>query len=125
MQQLELATRSCGEFVVVVANGEVDVATSDHLCSFLTAARERAKRGVVVDLSRVGFMDCSGLRALVSAHHDATLLGGELRLAAPQPGVSKVLALSEVYRLLPPFPTVEAAVGARSAIRVVPDTVPS
>lgn len=120
---LQLATGTCGEFTVVAVEGEVDAATTDQLCAFLADARQREKRGVIVDLSRVPFMDCAGLRALTSAQRDASLLGGELRLAAPQPSVSKILALSDLYRLLPPFPTVTVAARASSSIRIVSDGV--
>lgn len=120
---LQLATRTCGEFTVVAVEGEVDAATTGQLCAFLADARQRDKRGLIVDLSRVPFMDCAGLRTLVSAQRDASLLGGELRLAAPQPSVSKILALSDIYRLLPPFPTVTVAVQASSPIRIVSDGV--
>lgn len=123
--ELQLVTRTCGDFVVVAAHGEVDAATSDQLCSFLLNSRERVKRGIVVDLAHVDFMDCSGLRALVSAQRDAALLGGELRLAAPQPSVARVLGLSDLYRLLPPFPSVDAAVAAPSGIRIVADVLPA
>lgn len=122
--ELALAARSCGDYTIVVACGDIDAATSDRLASFLTDARRRETRGIVIDLSQVGFMDCSGLRVLVSAQRDAALLGGELRLAATRPAVSKILGLSDVYRLLPPFPTVAAALTCPSAIRIVSDTVP-
>lgn len=122
--ELVLTARSCGDFTVVVACGDIDAATSDRLASFLADARRRDTRGIILDLSQVGFMDCSGLRVLVSAQRDAALLGGELRLAATKPAVSKVLGLSDVYRVLPPFPTVAAAKSCPSAIRIVNDTVP-
>lgn len=121
--ELQLATRTYGEFTVVTVDGEVDAATTDQLCAFLADARQREKRGLIVDLSRVSFMDCAGLRALTSAQRDASLLGGELRLAAPRPSVSKILAISDLYRLLPPFPTVAAAAQATSSIRIVSDWV--
>ena len=121
--ELQLAARLCGDYVVVDVAGEVDVATSDQLGRYLSGARKRDKRGTIVDLTRVTFMDCSGLRALVTAQRDEVMLGGELRLAAPQPPVAKVLALSDIYRLLPPFPTVEIAAEALSSITIVPDTI--
>ena len=123
--ELSLAMRVWGDYVVVGVDGEVDIATSDQLGSYLSAARQCEKRGTIVDLSQVAFMDCSGLRALTSAQRDAVMHGGELRLAAPQPSVAKVLALSGVYRLMPPFPTVEIAAEAPSSVTIVTDTIVS
>ena len=67
------ATRADGRLVVAV-QGDIDMATVDTLASHLDRIFERA-RAVTVDLRRVGFLDCLGLRLLVQTHAAAKLTG--------------------------------------------------
>ena len=52
---------------IVHVVGELDIASSDLLDTTLRALAQRSQGRVVVDLSRVTFMDSAGLRALVRA----------------------------------------------------------
>jgi anti-sigma B factor antagonist len=52
---------------VVHVVGELDIASSDRLESVLRTLAQRSHGRVVVDLSRVTFMDSAGLRVLVRA----------------------------------------------------------
>jgi anti-anti-sigma factor len=72
---------------VVRVEGDVDISTAPALRSLLAHAGPEA--AVLVDLSRVTFMDCSGLSALLQAraHH-----GGRLALRAPPPSLRRILA---------------------------------
>ncbi|WP_316685463.1 STAS domain-containing protein [Streptomyces sp. ST1015] len=64
-------TRSSGRFTVVEVTGEIDLATADLLAEHLDAASRRKTPDVLVDLRRVEFFDCSGLRALCRAEERA------------------------------------------------------
>ncbi|MEV8321413.1 STAS domain-containing protein [Streptomyces sp. NPDC059900] len=48
---------------------------------------------VILELSRVSFMDSSGINILLAAHHTQTEAGGWLRLAAPATAVKRTLDL--------------------------------
>lgn len=117
--ELRLATRSRGDYSVVYVDGEVDIATADQLRGHLSGSLEGR---VIVDLSRVPFMDCRGANTLLSAQREARQCGGEIRLAAPRPSVCKLLALTGLYQVLPPYPTVWAATqGGDGAITDISD----
>jgi hypothetical protein len=62
-----------------------------------------------VDLEGLGFIDCSGLSAIVSAWKQARQAGGDLRLAAPQQLVLRLLCLTDLTALLPVFASVDQA----------------
>ncbi|MCU1534627.1 MAG: anti-sigma factor antagonist, partial [Glaciihabitans sp.] len=64
---------------------------------------------VVVDLTRVEFMDSSGLGALVSGMKAARLAGGDLRIASPTEQVKLVLQLTNMDRVLPAYDDAETA----------------
>jgi anti-sigma B factor antagonist len=91
---------------VVAVSGEIDLTTSDAFEQELARAiDDRAPDGIVVDLSRVTFMDSSALNALVRAFE---LQRAGLRSMSLVTDDRRVLALFEVTRLdqvIPIFPT--------------------
>jgi anti-anti-sigma factor len=95
-------------------SGEIDLTTSDAFEQELThAIGERALEGIVVDLSRVTFMDSSALNALVRAFE---LQRAGLRSMSLVTDDRRVLVLLEVTRLdqiIPIFPTRDEALTAR------------
>jgi anti-sigma B factor antagonist len=64
---------------------------------------------VIVDLEGLAFIDCSGLSAMVSAWKQARQGGGDLRLAAPQQPVLRLISLTDLTGLLPVLASVDQA----------------
>jgi anti-sigma B factor antagonist len=64
---------------------------------------------VVVDLSGTTFVDSSGLGALIAGLKAARAAGGDLRIAAATTQVLSVLRLTNLDRVLRPYPSVEDA----------------
>ncbi|MCA2213228.1 STAS domain-containing protein [Jidongwangia harbinensis] len=90
-----------GDAVVVTPNGEVDRDTAPRL----QAALEQAVRGadggrVEVDLRHVGFIDSSGVGALLSAYRLAGTNGATFQVRDPVPAVRTVLDITNVWNLL-------------------------
>ena len=87
-----------GPAVTVTVAGDVDLAAADTLWSVLD---EYVRPGaqVVVDCSRVAFLDSMGLRTLIRAQHKAGSAGARLTLAAPSEAVLRVLQLAGVSDL--------------------------
>ena len=67
-------------------------------------------RNVVIDLGGVDFLDSLGAGTLVAVRKRLRALGGELRLARPEPQVSRVLALAGVDRIVEVADSVDQAV---------------
>ncbi|MFF8772489.1 STAS domain-containing protein [Kitasatospora sp. NPDC015120] len=84
---------------MVRAFGEIDIATAPRLGRRLAAALG-AHREVVLDLSEVTFMDCSGLRVLVQARNRADRYGGRLVLRGARGPVARLLRLTGLGRRL-------------------------
>jgi anti-anti-sigma factor len=66
-------------------------------------------RHLVVDLGGVRSLDSAGIRALVRGHSSAQRIGGSLRLAAPNPEVSRVLELAHLAGVFAIYASVDAA----------------
>jgi anti-sigma B factor antagonist len=71
--------------------GALDIATSPQLERTLA---ESAARLVVLDMRELGFMDCSGVHAIVDASHRAREDGRRLILLRGAPNVDRVFALT-------------------------------
>ncbi|MHC5908182.1 STAS domain-containing protein [Streptomyces sp. S6] len=84
-------TRASGRFTVVEVTGEIDMATEGLLTEHLDAATTGEAPDVLVDLRRVEFIDCSGLRALCRAEERARRRGGRLRLVHDRSAVRRLL----------------------------------
>jgi anti-anti-sigma factor len=77
--------------------GEVDLATAPRLTEQVTREVENGDAGaLVIDLSRVPFIDSSGVRALVEADRLGRAGGRPVALYGASDAVTRVLELVEV-----------------------------
>ncbi len=98
--------------VVVTITGSVDSLCADELgAAFAQPIAQRRVR-LVADLSRVNYTSSAGLRVLLGALKDSRRHGGDLRLAALQPQVERVLALAGFTAIVQVFADVDAAVAS-------------
>lgn len=74
---------------VLTLGGEVDLTALERLCAVMAAASKRPE--VVVETAAVGFIDCAGLRPLVTAARLAAARG-RLVLRDPSPAVVALIA---------------------------------
>ncbi|WP_017594860.1 STAS domain-containing protein [Nocardiopsis potens] len=100
----------CGGPTLVPVEGEIDIATADAMRELILLAAERGPRGcVVVDLSRVGFFDASGVRALLTAYRVLTAQGRHMVLAEPSAPARRTLDALRIHDLIDVYPIVEMA----------------
>ncbi|MFF8952124.1 anti-sigma factor antagonist [Streptomyces sp. NPDC014940] len=89
--------------------GEIDIAAAAEIAPALDRATGRPGARIVIDLRGVDFFDCSGLRLLHRARGRVLERGGRLDLVCAHPLTLRVLRVTGLSRLLPPQPTLEAA----------------
>ena len=69
MPALKITTRCHDNGLVLVLDGEIDMATEDQFHQAVREAVESRPRGrVVLDCTGLAFIDSSGLRVLIQAH---------------------------------------------------------
>lgn len=107
--ELSMATRTVGDHTVLVVGGEVDVYTAPRLRERLVELIEQGARRVVVDLSRVEFLDSTGLGVLVGALKRLRAVGGVLGLVCSHERLLKIFRITALDRVFSLFDTVEAA----------------
>lgn len=107
---MEIETNTSGGITVVGIRGSVDGLTADEL---LRAFAQRVTEGsvnLVCDCSALDYTSSAGLRSLLGAVKLARQHGGDLRLAAIQKPVLRVLDLSGFTGILKHYPDVQSAV---------------
>ena len=86
-------SRSDGGVVVGVV-GELDLATAPQLRDSLVALSEEGQTQVVLDLTRLSFIDSTGLSVLVMALNRARADGGSVLLRNPSQSVLRILEIT-------------------------------
>lgn len=107
---MEIETKSADGITVVGIRGSVDGLTADDL---MRAFSERVSEGsvrLIADCTSLDYTSSAGLRSLLSAVKLARQHGGDLRLAAIQVQVLRVLDLSGFTSILKTYPDVQSAV---------------
>ena len=80
--------------VVLTIQGEIDIATVDTLHARLSDACER---DVTVDLRRVNFIDCLGLKVLLEQHEHSTQRGRRVDFVQGPPAVRRVFEMTGTF----------------------------
>lgn len=70
------------------------------------------KQNVVLNLSKVEFMDSSALGSLIPLLREFSGKGGDLRLCNLGPKIQVLFEITRLYRVFSIWPNVEAAVGS-------------
>jgi anti-anti-sigma factor len=81
--------------------------------SFLQTMRKEQASHLVLDMSGLAFLDSSGVGAVVSLFVTRKHAGKTLALASLTKQAIAVLQVSGILKLIPTYPTVEAALSAR------------
>jgi anti-sigma B factor antagonist len=106
---LTMATRSVGDWAVLDVDGEVDIYTAPNLREQVGGLVDEERNRIVVNLLGVGFMDSSGLGALVAALKRVRERDGDMRLVCDDGPVRRVLSITGLHQVFSVYPSVEAA----------------
>jgi anti-sigma B factor antagonist len=115
MGELEVRNQTLGGCLIVRVAGELDVTTAPSLREHILGQLAPGKTKIVIDMSRVPFVDSTGLSTLIVVHHEATARGGSVRLACAPRSVLRVIQITRLDRLFELYDDVcdalEAAMG--------------
>lgn len=106
---MEFQERTTDGLVVLAPQGKLNLVTAPAVKSRIDELVKSGSTRVVVDLSGVGFIDSSGLGALIGSLKSARQAGGDVRIAGPGDQVRAVLKLTNLDRILAPYDDVEEA----------------
>lgn len=106
---MDIKTTYQDQTAVVAVTGSIDALTSGEVSAHLGAQIEGGYRLLLLDLSEVEYMSSAGLRAIMEGLKASRQVGGDLRLAAAQPGVDKVLRMAGFPSIMKYFTSLEDA----------------
>jgi anti-sigma B factor antagonist len=92
-------TRDPSGVAVVQAEGQLIVGNRQELKDLIQGALDRNERRILIDFSRAGYIDSSGLGALVSISKRVREAGGELRLAGLNEDLRSLFELTKLDTL--------------------------
>jgi anti-anti-sigma factor len=107
--QLQLARLEHGGVQVVELAGELDVDSVDELESALVAAADGPRPRVCLDVSRLAFIDSTGLAAVIRAHLAVVEAGGAFAVVAAPGAVRRTLETTGLMEMLSVVDDREAA----------------
>jgi anti-sigma B factor antagonist len=102
-------TKGSGDVTVVQVDGQLIVGNRHELKELVQAALDRGERRLLIDFSRTGYIDSSGLGALVSISKKVRENGGDLRLAGLNEDLRSLFELTKLDTLFTITDTPEQA----------------
>ena len=94
---------------VLPLEGEIDLHVSQGISASLKALTDTKPPQLVVDLTRVSYIDSSGLAVLIEAMQNVGAYGGKFALAGLQEGVRPIFEIARLDQVFRIFPDVDAA----------------
>jgi anti-anti-sigma factor len=89
------------DVTTVALEGDIDLATVASAREILSNALAASPgTTLLIDMSRVTFLDSTGMGMLVSARHQAIEAAGDLRVMHPARGVQRVLEVTGLDKVL-------------------------
>jgi anti-sigma B factor antagonist len=110
---MRLTTTDDGHVTILTVDGDLVIGESESLFKkTVTRLLEEGKVNLLVDLRKVGFLDSSGLGALVRAMTGSQNEGGQTKLLGAGPQIRKLLELTKLDSVFENFTDLETAVSS-------------
>jgi anti-sigma B factor antagonist len=93
---LSITCRRSGASALLALRGELDLASRHELEREIVRAESIGFESMIVDLSALEFMDCSGMHALLAAHRRAHAAGRQMSLRRGPREVHRLFELAGV-----------------------------
>src|SRR6476659_2331826 len=100
---------------VMPLEGDIDLHVSPAVSESLDAMIKKKPERIVIDLSRVTYIDSSGIAVLILAMQQVEAYGGKFFLSGLQETLRSIFETSRLERVFQIFSDVDAALAARGA----------
>jgi anti-sigma B factor antagonist len=109
-----------GRQAAVILPEHIDVSNAGQIREQLLLVINRGATALIVDMTATASCDHAGAEAIVRAHRRALARGTQVRLVVTTPIVRRVLSINGLDRLIPMYPSLEAAAAARVPATAAP-----
>jgi anti-sigma B factor antagonist len=97
---------------VLPLEGEIDLHVSPEVAESLRTMTAKKPQRVVVDLTKVTYLDSSGLAVLIEGMQKVQEYGGKFAVAGAQESVKHIFEIARLDQVFLIFPTVDEALAA-------------
>lgn len=97
---------------VLPLDGEIDLHVSPGIAASLGGMVQDKPKQLVVDMSRVTYIDSSGLAVLIEAMQNVAAYGGKFALAGLQAGVRPIFEIARLDQVFRIFDDVDSALAS-------------
>jgi anti-sigma B factor antagonist len=97
---------------VLPLEGEIDLHVSPAVTASLNTMIEKKPKQLVVDLSRVTYIDSAGLATFIEGMQKVEAYGGKFALAGLQETVRSIFEISRLDQVFQIYPDVDTALAA-------------
>lgn len=101
-----------GRHQILPLEGEIDLHVSPQISSSLGALIKEKPKKLIVDLSKVSYIDSSGLALLIEGMQNVEAYGGMFALAGLQESVRPIFEIARLDQIFRIFPDADAALAA-------------
>jgi anti-sigma B factor antagonist len=105
-------TGAAAGITVVAPQGDLDMAAAEQMKRTLTKLLDDGSKKLLIDLGKVGYVDSSGMGALVASLKQARTAGGDLRLCELQDDVRAIFEMTRLNKAVTIHASRTEALGA-------------
>ncbi len=98
-----------GKIDLISIDGSIDALTAPEVTTTIQNHIQAGHANIALDFSKVQFMSSAGLRAILASVKESRAAGGDLRIAAVQPSIEKVMKMAGFHNIVKMFSTIEDA----------------
>lgn len=111
LNYMYLEFEKCNEILIVTLIGELDHSSAEEVRIKIDDRIERDDiRKVILNFSKVTFMDSSGIGAVVGRYKKINNKDGKLCIAETSKNVDRIFEMAGLYKLINKYNTVDEAV---------------
>ncbi|GAE88129.1 anti-sigma F factor antagonist [Acetivibrio straminisolvens] len=100
-----------GNTLVAVLNGELDHHTAEYIRQKLDAEMLKSTtKNMVLDFSKVTFMDSSGIGVIMGRYKNIQKLNGKMSLAGVNEQIKRIFEMSGLFKVMPAYDSIDEAI---------------
>lgn len=115
---MEITVSRQNNIIIIALEGNLDATTADQVAQTISTELGQPNESasdMVIDLGGIEFMSSAGLRTILAAAQDTRSAGGDLRLAAADKNIKRVLDFSGFTKIMKYYDSVADAVASFDA----------
>lgn len=99
-----------GTTLIVSVVGELDHHSAEHVRQKIDGELIKAStRNVIFDLSRLSFMDSSGIGVIIGRYKNVKKLDGKMAIVSSNKQVNRIIEMSGISKMIPVYDNIESA----------------